>query len=436
MRLNPSGRLEPLSSCGWGAAAVLVWLTRVVLEAGTAVSPQGQLIRVDEAQCACLNHWIQANESAVIEVLSGASELTLYVVLSYLPCPVDEVLIPGEPCRDEQDAKAFSRITDEFELALAFAPPEQIEVDAMRAFANWLREIVWLEEPDSDTLRQNFANGLLAFNDGLGDGSAPRVPPGLPPSPLNAPQEAAEAYLNLALRLWVTRIRPHWLGTNADAAGHSPSETRVLLGELTLPLTVDLEITSEEDVTIVEDGRPILPQLQWSFFNNLSGSTVTGEEPMVPSPTPLTTVVAAGRLTRRGRVLFESGGLNVIPLATINFFYLTFDAFTLSQTYAIRGMPIIPLTAATHIFEPIPIREDDRTAWQAELERTTLASRRNLATSLGVRFIPGGDVSSEALFDHLIDPTSAAGVMVRIQDASGGSDLLEFDVEISAYSGA
>ncbi len=496
----------------------------LIVRHGTAISPQGALIRVDEAYCACLNRWIEANRGGVIEVLGEAPTrtLTLYVVLSYRPCPTDEVLIPGEPCRDEKDARAFSRVTDDFELALAFEPPEQIEVDALRMFVAWLSDIVWLDEADSDSLRTDFGEALLTFNDGphlfsvgrdfvgllnarqlppelreqfadIGHNLSPEasvevdqpenewtvsagnmrykirrdadmlnvylsIPPTAPVSPLRVPREAAEDYLQRALRLWVTEIRPNWLGVNADASGLIPGERRVLLGELQIPLTDELAVTAAEDILISEDDRPILAHLQLlQRLLSLSGHAAldsVGETPgpppvPVPGPSPVPvspmtvmaagrftpmTVVAAGRFTRLGASTFSFGNLTALQIAGINLFYLVFDAFDSAQNYVVKGTPIIPGTAASHTFEMISIRPEDEAIWLEILASTTPASRRRIAAGLDLAVDPAGDVPPEIIFRSLsADP---AGVMVRIQDAAGNSEVLEFDVEISAYSGA
>ena len=45
-------------------------------------------------------------------------KLAAYVVLCYDTCETDERPIPGEPCRDESDTMAASRIADTFRLEL------------------------------------------------------------------------------------------------------------------------------------------------------------------------------------------------------------------------------------------------------------------------------------------------------------------------------
>src|SRR5436309_2325496 len=78
---------------------------RVAVASGAAVSPRGEWICVDPAQCCYLNPWIEQNLQAVVDHLGSppGSLLRVYVVLCYRDCPTDPVPIPGEPCRSEYD---------------------------------------------------------------------------------------------------------------------------------------------------------------------------------------------------------------------------------------------------------------------------------------------------------------------------------------------
>src|SRR5437667_7824069 len=124
---------------------------RVAVEPGTAVSPQGQLIRVTLAQCAFLNDWLAANKQAVLDRLGSpvGDAVTLYVVLCYRDCPTDQVPIPGEPCRSEDEMMAPSRLKDDFTLELRFTPPDQREEDAVRDFVTWLSQVDITSAPSS-----------------------------------------------------------------------------------------------------------------------------------------------------------------------------------------------------------------------------------------------------------------------------------------------
>src|SRR5215207_10297648 len=105
---------------------------RVAVEPGTALTPHGQLVRVPTRQCAYLNEWLAAHDTAVTERVGSPPGLRLHVVLCYRACETDAVPIPGEPCRSEDDVMAASRLTDDYVLELRFAPPDQDEEDAVR----------------------------------------------------------------------------------------------------------------------------------------------------------------------------------------------------------------------------------------------------------------------------------------------------------------
>jgi hypothetical protein len=404
----------------------------VVISQGTAISPQGQLIRVDQAQCARLNRWIEANRDDVIAVLDEAPSrvLTLYVVLSYNPCLTDPVVIPGEPCRDEETAQAPSRIMDDFRLSLVFDAPEQTEIDALRTFASWLGQIEWTDDADSDTLRSDFESNLLTFNDGLS--SDPPAPAPSPASTIQAPREAAEAYLQQALRLWVTRIRPEWLGTNADASGLPPSEDRILLAQLDIPLTEDLEVTAEGDVVVGEDERPILAQLQLvQYLLMLSRHTVAasgdGSPPPPPPPPAPTFIIAAGRFGIDGEVRFRHGGLEAVRISQ-TLFYLVFDDFEAEGHFVVKGTPFVFHDNPSHTFEEI-IVNDNITERLREIVREQMPqeSRERLAERLGV---DPDDVETT-----IINPDEPRGIMVRMQSVEGEPPATGFAVEISQFEG-
>ncbi len=98
--------------------------TRVLVTAGVAVDPQGEIIRVPNTQCAVLDDWI-ANNSQSLTAHFGSpmfEAVTLYVVLAYRQCPTDQVPIPGEPCRTAAQSMAPSRWMDNFQLALMLRP--------------------------------------------------------------------------------------------------------------------------------------------------------------------------------------------------------------------------------------------------------------------------------------------------------------------------
>ena len=116
----------------------------VLVKAGIALTPCGQLICVGSDQCADINLWL-AGRTDEISAKFGAGatngELALHVTLAYSDCPTDDAPVPGEPCRSEQDLMQPSRITDSFQLELSYDAPLQAEEDALRGFSSWLRKL-------------------------------------------------------------------------------------------------------------------------------------------------------------------------------------------------------------------------------------------------------------------------------------------------------
>jgi len=117
----------------------------VRISSGVAVTPRGRLVRVAPEQCASLDDWLAAHRSDVDARIAGGSSINavrLYVVLGYRECETDQVPIPGEPCRSEDDALKPSRIADDFLLELRFEPPDQTEEEAVVDVVEWLRDHV------------------------------------------------------------------------------------------------------------------------------------------------------------------------------------------------------------------------------------------------------------------------------------------------------
>jgi len=122
---------------------------RVEVTPGVAISPPGQMIRVTPAQCAYLNDWLAANKDDLNKRLQGqaGNAVILYVVLCYRDCPTDQVPIPGEPCRSEEESVAASRLADDFTLELRFDAPDQREYYAWIDLAAWLSQVVIIDAP-------------------------------------------------------------------------------------------------------------------------------------------------------------------------------------------------------------------------------------------------------------------------------------------------
>lgn len=286
---------------GYGTVSGLRVLTendvkgpRVVVEPGVAVSPRGQLIRVPTAQCAYLNDWLKLDETKsqlLTRVGSPPSTLRSYVVLCYRECPADDVPIPGEPCRSEDDVMAPSRWVDDFRLELMFDPPGQREEDAVRDFVAWLSQVTVTDTSAStplkdflDTLRgaaHILASPPLSGSDPLADYMF-----GSPPTSLVIHRADLCEYLSAASRLWVTELRPRWRPDFlAEAHGCSSSrptsngsvEESLLLAGVDVPVVVpggstEWQVEDPNLIRVDERRRPVVVHLRMLQEMVLCGS--------------------------------------------------------------------------------------------------------------------------------------------------------------------
>ena len=245
---------------------------QIAVAPGVAVTPRGQLVRVPSAQCALLNNWlaVEKNKRDLLARLGSplGDAVRLYVVLCYRECPTDMVPIPGEPCRSEEDTMAPSRLADDFQLELRFDPPDQREEEAVRDFVAWLKQIEITDTPGPFATLQEVEEAIRAAADFLSSplSSPPDFMFGSPPSALRIHPDDVCEYLRAAFRIWVTELRPKWLGQGRQC-GTPPDEGCVLLAELNVPL-VRLALTGEwtvddtRTVVINEEHRPYLLHLR------------------------------------------------------------------------------------------------------------------------------------------------------------------------------
>lgn len=265
-----SVRVEKDGSKGW----------RVMIAPGAAISPRGQMICVSTAQCAYLDQWLAAAEAEELnDHISGnitsppitsppaGDELTLYVVLCYRDCPTDNVPIPGEPCRDENELTAASRIRDDFSLELRFDAPKQAEEDAVRKFVKKLKEIEIIETGTATT--------LTSFLQALRDEFIPASPPVIsapvtsPPVVLQILKDDVCEYMNAAFRMWVTELRialsERKTGCSIEMTGGGKFKDCVLLGKIKIPLVVlspGWKVSDTEAPLVDEKDRPFLLHLR------------------------------------------------------------------------------------------------------------------------------------------------------------------------------
>lgn len=232
---------------------------------GLAYVPSGAPVCVGTEQCCDINAWLQKHWAELPGEVNGAVQpapLRLHVVLSYLAVPTDPLPVPGEPCRDEAELTANSRISDCFKLELRLRPPEQIEEDAIRDFADWLAQVPVasssppLGEADFlDQLRAAAMDWLQPVSPSPADYMF-----GSPPASLGS----SDALLQAALRLWVTELRPLWrakYGCGPLPTAPGGPDDAVLLAALDLRVFA-VDKRAEPDVHIVEDMRPVLLSLR------------------------------------------------------------------------------------------------------------------------------------------------------------------------------
>lgn len=253
---------------------------RVMIEPGVAITPRGQFVCVPSAQCAILNSWLSANADKLSEwIESGvtspptsppeSNKIRLYVTLCYRECLTDSVPIPGEPCRNDDELTASSRIKDNFSLELRFEPPKQAEEDKIREFVAWLKSIPVSEIGTTLTLDE-FVQAIHET------WLTPQTSPPIASPPLLSPPESfqihpddIEEFMHEALRIWVTELRnvlsERKTGCAVEMTGANKIEDCVLLAELIVPLESALpgwKVNDSENVEINEDKRPFLLHLR------------------------------------------------------------------------------------------------------------------------------------------------------------------------------
>jgi len=250
---------------------------RLVVGAGAAVTPKGELVRITRAQCADLNKWLQmpevSQQATALRSTPTASRLDVYVTLCYRECEVDPLPIPGEPCRSEDEMTAASRVADDFRLDLRLTPPEQPDEQAVRDFVQWLAAIPIIDGASSVSLAQFLqAVRTAAIPIGSPPGSPPDFMYGFPPLNLSIGRGDVCTYIRAAYRLWVTELRPKWNAAWWDAqacACDGPNaaprpEPCVLLSRATLWLARGLSasdpwtIDSSHVPSVADDDRPFI----------------------------------------------------------------------------------------------------------------------------------------------------------------------------------
>lgn len=250
---------------GDGALPSSPLLPIVRVSPGLACTPSGAPVCVGTEQCCDINAWLLKHWAELPAEVNGAVQpapLRLHVVLSYRAVPSDPLPVPGEPCRDEADLSAHSRITDCFKLELRLTAPQQTEEDAIRDFADWLAQVPLA----TGSPPLNEADFLAQLRAAAMDWLQPVSPDpadymfGSPP----AAPGSSDALLQAALRLWATELRPLWrarYGCGPLPTAPGGDDDAVLLAALDLRVYA-VDKSAEPDVGIVEDQRPVLLSLR------------------------------------------------------------------------------------------------------------------------------------------------------------------------------
>ena len=278
---------------------------RLKVSSGSALAPSGQLICVTADQCALFSRWLAKPENASqIDAIAGgsppASSVSLYLTLCYADCQTDNVPIPGEPCRSEDELMAPSRIADDYRLELRTEAPAQREEDALRDFVQWLHGVVVVDT--SPPLPLDEAALLAALRDAaqpwidaltLSPPASPSSPPSLTdylygsPNGFSVSSSQLPELLRVAFRFWVTTLRPLWQAC-CCACVPAASDDCLLLAR------IDLPVIQSGGVWLVDSGAdPLIDTAQAPYLISqrllqewlLSSWSVAAAQPS-PPPAP------------------------------------------------------------------------------------------------------------------------------------------------------
>jgi hypothetical protein len=342
---------------------------RLLVAPGVAVTPRGEMVRVPRAQCAFLNDWLKSEAAAAradaARTSPTDSRIDVYIALCYRECETDDLPIPGEPCRDEADLMAPSRVADDFKLDLRLDPPEQPDERAVRDFVQWLSAIPIVDGPSSVTLPEFL--DAIRYGAAL-VGSPPSLPPdfmfGSPPASVQVGRADVCRYLRAAYRLWTVELRGRWYASWWNSNGCCSGSTKpaespescVLLSRVSLPLVLSSvtgspvwQVASAIDPTVDDEERPFLVplrMLQESLWCGCAGGSAAGGS-----------IVAAGSLGVTVGPTVPSGPFGLIafrpttvpagpPAWTAGDFWLQFNGYegpgrARSFDYVINVTPVL-----------------------------------------------------------------------------------------------
>lgn len=302
---------------------------RIRVGAGSALLPSGQLICVGSEQCCVLDAWLArpANAELVARLLAPGSPppspplsppvppapgdtgtLELFLTLCWAQCESGLVPIPGEPCRDDNELMAPSRIADHFKLELRESAPDQTEEDALRDFVAWLRANVLLVETspppsiDEAAWMSALRPAAQPWLDAMSASPPMSPPPGfatlgdyladLSPAPINLARSQICDFLRVAYRFWITELRPIWQAMRCHRVERANTDC-LLLAAVRFDVVFvggspsgvwQLVAGSPASVAIDESRRPLLAHLRLMQEWMLCGCDCATADAGAPGP--------------------------------------------------------------------------------------------------------------------------------------------------------
>ncbi len=231
------------------------------VEPGHAIDTHGRELRVDTAQCARLDTWLDRQDEASPPLaLPSPPELFVWVVLCYRECLTDLEPIPGGPCRTPDEAMTATRVTETFSLRFDVERPDMSLLDAIRDFARLIGRLV----PVPGGAPGITLDDLRALVAEIGGAASPPVSP--PDGPIDIPQDVLEDYLDAAFNTWVTEVRPALAPEGTGCADAPGGDGCIALARLRVPVAdADGTLIVDGDATAVaveDDNRPLLLSTQ------------------------------------------------------------------------------------------------------------------------------------------------------------------------------
>jgi hypothetical protein len=170
---------------------------------GYAVSPHGNWIWVERELCARLGEWIARNVPQSSPPVSGPQ--TVYVNLCYDECATDLVPIAGQPCANDEDSRAASRILETARAEFSWTQPSPAVERQFRAFGDIMMSV----EIADGVLSPDDSQHLIDLVRGLGATiTSPPLPPSPPVGTIHLSGPTACETIREALAVWTTEICP------------------------------------------------------------------------------------------------------------------------------------------------------------------------------------------------------------------------------------